>query len=136
MLSLQYMALSMARVAAGGCAEEATACLRLAPMLRVGGKEGGIGHAICAFSAVTELSDVKSVCGSRKTAWRVAIFAFVLLSLRGPSKQKYTRACRRATTGPADGPLSANSVKRAMKTRAHVRSHPRAGAARGGYGTS
>ena len=72
MLSLQYMALSMARVAAGGCAEEATACLRLAPMLRVGGKEGGIGHAICAFSAVTELSDVKSVCGSRKTAWRVA----------------------------------------------------------------
>jgi len=71
MLSLQYMALSMARVAAGGCAEEATACLRLAPMLRVGGKEGGIGHAICAFSAVTELSDVKSVCGSRKTAWRV-----------------------------------------------------------------
>ena len=98
MLSLQYMALSMARVAAGGCAEEATACLRLAPMLRVGGKEGGIGHAICAFSAVTdELSDVKSVCGSRKTAWRVArlysdYLCFFLLSLRSVQTETHGHA--------------------------------------------
>jgi hypothetical protein len=76
MLSLQYMALSMARVAAGGCAEEATASDRVSSLgphaARGRQEEGGIGHAICAFSAVTELSDVKSVCGSRKTAWRVA----------------------------------------------------------------